>query len=180
MRKGLLYLVPIQLPDEDVVAVLDRDLPLRFPLVTRVLQMPVDLDRAFDHHRNQYYSTRILAQLVQNSPPDAARILGITGVDLFIPVLTYLYGEAQLGGIGALISTARLRNEFYGLPANVERYHERIIKEAVHELGHTYGLVHCPYPTCIMNQATYIEDVDERGSEFCKSCAAIVASGGIE
>jgi len=170
-----LYLVPFHLSDEDVLNTLDRDLARRFPLLTRVLRRLIDVENAFDAHRNQYHSTELLATLIDTPPRDAARILGITSVDLYIPVLTFVFGEAQLDGIGALISTARLHNQFYGLPSDPAKYHERITKEAVHELGHTYGLTHCRYPWCVMNQATYIDDVDERSADFCEQCAQTIS-----
>jgi archaemetzincin len=175
VRKDKLYLVPIHLTDEELLSVLDRNLSQRFPLFTRVLRKPVNLSHALDAHRNQYYSTNLLAQLLEDPPPDTARILGITSVDLYVPVLTFVFGEAQLDGIAAVVSTARLRNEFYGLPPDKSKYHTRATKEAVHELGHTWGLVHCRYPSCVMNQATYLDDVDDRTSEFCDACAARIA-----
>lgn len=180
MRKDKLYLVPIELLDEELLNILDRNLSRRFPLFTRVLRKPVNLSRALDAHRNQYYSTNLLAQLLEDPPADTARILGITSVDLYVPVLTFVFGEAQLDGIAAVISTARLQNEFYGLPPDMSEYHMRITKEAVHELGHTWGLVHCRYPLCVMNQATYIDDVDERTDEFCGACAARIAGRGFD
>ncbi len=81
--------------------------------------------------------------LLQDTPPDVSRVLGVAGVDLFIPVLTYVFGEAQLGGRAAVVSLHRLDEEMYGLPPNPKRLFQRLVTEAVHELGHTYDLVHC-------------------------------------
>ena len=91
-------------------------------------------------------------------------------MDLFIPVLTFVFGQAQLDGPGALVSTHRLRNEYYGLPRDRERLVERTIKEVVHEVGHSFGLVHCQDYNCVMHASTYVEDVDLKSSRFCPSC----------
>lgn len=130
----------------------------------------IDLSAAYNLTRKQFNSSLILLQLVNNHPKDAFRILGVTDVDLFIPILTFVFGEAQLNGPGAVVSVHRLNNKFYGLPENEELMRERLIKEALHELGHTYGLVHCLTPGCVMNSSTYVEDIDQKTWNFCRFC----------
>jgi archaemetzincin len=98
------------------------------------------------------------------------RILAVTSVDLFIPVLTYVFGEAQLGGPAAVVSTNRLRSEKYGLPPDPETLISRLEKEAVHELGHTFGLFHCSEPACVMHASTYVEEIDPKEASFCATC----------
>ena len=88
-------------------------------------------------------------------------------MDLFIPILTYVFGEAQLDGIGAVVSLHRLNNQFYGLPEDTGLMHDRLLKEAVHELGHTFGLLHCFQPGCVLNASTYVEDIDQKSRELC-------------
>lgn len=128
-----------------------------------------DPERAFDPSRGQYNSTLLLAQL-QGAPPAATRVLGVTSVDLFIPVLSYVFGEAQVPGRAAVMSLHRLAPELYGLPADQERLTERAAKEAVHELGHTFGLIHCRQPECVMRSSTYVEEIDLKGARFCAEC----------
>jgi len=180
LKPSKLYVVPVQLSDDSVLDPLLTYLAHAFRLETEILWKEIDLAKAYDAKRHQYYSSTILAQIVSNPPADAFRMLGVTGVDIYIPVLTYLFGEAQFKGLGALISTYRLRSEFYEQPPDAQLFHERLLKEAVHELGHTYGLVHCNYPGCVMNSSTYIEDVDEKMVSFCRACAKIIGEGGIE
>ena len=91
-------------------------------------------------------------------------------VDLFIPILTFVFGEAQLQGIGSVVSTHRLHNRFYGLPEDRELTTDRLLKEAVHELGHTYGLIHCSQQRCVMNASTYVENIDQKPAELCPVC----------
>ena len=97
----------------------------------------------YDPMRDQYSSRLMLSAPLELVPaPD--RVLGVTNVDLFMPILTFVFGEAQLGGRAALISTHRLSPTYYGIPPSPPVFCERAVKEALHELGHTYGLLHCP------------------------------------
>jgi archaemetzincin len=95
-------------------------------------------------------------------------------MDLYIPVLTFVFGEAQLSDGGAVVSAHRLRQEFYGMPTNPELLHERLLKESLHELGHTYGLRHCPDYTCVMSSSNAVERIDLKNAEFCPNCALLI------
>lgn len=130
---------------------------------------------AWDAARGQCSSTLILRQLLEDAPPDAARVLGVTERDLFIPMLSFVFGQAQLGGRVALLSLARLRQEFYGLPSNTQLLAERARKEALHELGHTFSLVHCPRGVCAMALSTNIGYLDLKLDRYCASCARLLA-----
>ena len=141
---------------------------LPFPMHRMDVQF--DLDLFYAPERNQYHSTLILAQLLKHLPDDSAKIIGITNVDLYIPILTFVFGESQLDGNGAVISTFRLRNEYYGLPEDKDLFLERIVKEALHELGHSFGLIHCADYQCVMNSSTYVEDIDLKYAHFCSTC----------
>lgn len=145
---------------------------LSHPVESVDLQM--DLPRYYSVDRSQYNATLILAGLLRLNPDPQAKIVGITRIDLFIPVLTFVFGQAQLNGPGALVSTYRLRNEYYGLPRDEKRLVERTIKEVVHEAGHAFGLVHCPDYSCVMHAATYVEDVDLKSERFCTSCESLL------
>jgi len=127
--------------------------------------------------RNQYHSTAIIQRLERTADPDA-RVLGITACDLYVPVLTFVFGEAQLDGNCAVASTARLKEEFYGLPRREELLLERLIKEAAHELGHTFGLRHCMDWRCVMASSHAVERLDVKGAEFCKGCRKMVVEDG--
>ena len=132
-----------------------------------------DLSFALDQNRQQYHSTLILDQLAANIPADCIRILAIAQVDLFIPILTHVYGEAQLGGASCIVSTFRLNEGRSGLNI-APRYIERIVKETIHELGHTFNLRHCPEHTCIMHYCRNEEDVDRKSGELCRYCKIMV------
>jgi archaemetzincin len=132
-----------------------------------------DISFAWHAGRDQHYSTMILQRLERAANLDA-RTLGVTACDLFVPVLTFVFGEAQLEGNCAVVSLARLGDEFYGLPAREELLRERLLKEAVHELGHTFGLRHCADWRCVMASSYGVERVDVKGADFCTRCGKIV------
>jgi len=176
---GVLYLVPIYCGDSrDLVAPLAAKLASVFRL--RVEQHPPSFDPelAFDPGRGQYNSRILLAQLLNQQPGGATRVLGVAGVDLFIPVLTYVFGEAQLDGPAAVVSTYRLDAQLYGLPANRELLFQRLVKEAVHELGHTFNLVHCHRPPCVMLSSPYVEGIDQKSEHFCDACLRSLRQSG--
>jgi len=165
-----IYIVPIELDDHTYLERMERFISEMFHAGIKIEEMQFDLAAAFDPNRVQHNSSLILQQLIRKPPPNADKVLGVLDVDLFIPILTFVFGEAQLQGIGAVVSTHRLHNRFYGLPENRELTTDRLLKEAVHELGHTFGLIHCLQPRCVMNASTYVENIDQKPVEFCSLC----------
>ena len=130
----------------------------------------LDLSEFFDPGRRQYNGNKLLKAVDDISIPGSVKTVGLFSVDLFIPILTFVFGEAQLKGIGAVVSIHRLHNRFYGLPEDREVTTDRLLKEAVHELGHTFGLIHCSQPQCVMNSSTYVENIDQKPAELCPLC----------
>jgi len=112
----------------------------------------------------------MLAQYAPANPGRASRVLGVTEVDLAIPMLSFLFGQAQLDGPIAVVSLCRLRQEFYGLPADESLLRERTSKEVLHELGHTFGLAHCSERKCVMSLATHVDLVDAKAERYCARC----------
>lgn len=125
---------------------------------------------AFEPKRNQYYAKKIIDKLVMDLPVDCEKLIVITDIDLCTPVLTFVYGEAQLGGKVAIISTRRLRQDFYSLPADNELLIQRLAKVIIHELGHCYGLVHCGDDKCVMYLSNNIMSIDNKERNFCMKC----------
>ena len=132
-----------------------------------------DISFALDQNRNQHHSTMILEQLAAISPPQAIRVIAIAQVDLFIPILTHVYGEAQLGGTACIVSTYRLNEGRSGMNIS-PKYVDRIVKEAIHELGHTFKLRHCPEGSCIMHYCRNEEDVDRKSDQLCRYCKVML------
>jgi archaemetzincin len=156
-------------PGLDLLEYLAATLARLFKTPCRIRPETFDIGFAADERRGQYYSTSILQALERRSD-NGARVLGVAGCDLYVPVLTFVFGEAQLDGACAVVSTARLRDDFYGLPANEDMLRERLVKEAAHELGHTFGLRHCPDWSCVMSSSHAVERLDIKGAEFCADC----------
>lgn len=139
-----------------------------FGFKARVEPLLEDIVFAYDEKRTQYYSTVILDELEKKAPKDYNKVLAITREDLFIPILTHVYGEARLGGRAAIVSISRLID--YPEAGSLEKSRDRIIKEAAHELGHTFDLRHCKDQHCIMHYCRRIEDVDYKSDQFCRYC----------
>ena len=145
-----------------------------FAMETRHLGPMPDPEYAWDEKRRQFSSTLILREAVKRHPAGAAKLLVLTERDLFIPMLSFVYGHAQLDGPVAVLSSARLRQEFFSLPPNWPLFLIRLRKETLHELGHTFGLTHCADRLCTMSLSTSIEQVDAKDAAFCDTCTVLL------
>jgi archaemetzincin len=125
---------------------------------------------AFNENRRQYNSKLILKQLLQQCPRDTLKLIGVTPVDLYVPILKFVFGLAQIEGQCSIISLYRLYPQFYGQPSNPDLFLLRLEKTAFHELGHTFGITHCRDRHCTMYSSTRIEDTDFKQPEFCPTC----------
>lgn len=165
-----LQLLPIGSLDPDLLDSLARDLG---HILGRACEpLPHNLDPEFARHpeRQQFHSSEIISRMQNYVYNDSWRILGVTAVDLYIPILTFVFGEAQMGGPCAVVSLHRLRQEFYGLPEDSTILQERLLKEAVHEIGHTMHLTHCDDYNCAMAPSHAVEWIDLKSSNLCTKC----------
>jgi archaemetzincin len=165
----MMLLVTIDFPGE--IEFLRDQLEARFRRKVNVSQCDFDCRPFLDLRRNQYSSSAIIERLEKDLATPDSRVLAVTGFDLYIPILTFVFGEARLNGKCAVVSSYRLDNKFYGLPDSPALLRERLIKEAVHELGHTFGLFHCHNQECVMKSSTYVEEIDFKSSRFCDKCS---------
>ena len=136
----------------------------------------IDLSECYDAGRRQYNGNKILKEINSMIIP-GHKSIGLFNVDLFIPILTFIFGQAQLGGLTAIASIYRLKNECYGMAKDEELQMNRFKKVIIHELGHTYGLTHCHLPSCVMRSGTYVEDLDQKKQHFCTSCLQKLEDG---
>ncbi len=133
---------------------------------------------AWDGARRQFSAPLILRRLLVELESDSSsRLLAVTSRDLYIPMLSFVYGQAQLGGRAGVVSMARLRSEFYALAPNEELLRVRACKEALHEAGHLFGLVHCSDTSCVMALSTGVGQIDLKQPLLCAGCAALAAEG---
>jgi len=138
--------------------------PSRIALPVRIPEL------SYTANRDQYNAEFIIEKIMETMPVDAEKLLGVVDVDLFVPGLSFVFGLAT--GNTAVISLARLRPEYYGEKKNGYVFRERALKEAIHELGHTFGLHHCPDIRCIMHFSNRLEDTDIKCPDFCTVCSA--------
>ncbi len=171
---SLIRIIPLQFSRVDL---LEKMLPVissHFKMETRLSDWHIDLTQFFDPVRSQYNANEMIQQLIPLAEKDD-KIVGVTDLDLFIPVLSFIFGQAYLGGSAALISGHRLENQRYGLADDPKLYADRLIKCMVHELGHAFGLKHCLHPGCIMVSTTYVEEMDQKLDRFCRNCGRELA-----
>jgi len=173
-----IQIVPVGSVDRNILEYLSAALSETIGARCVVSNLTVDPTDAFNATRRQYHSTQILSKLLEAGTRNGGKLLGIADVDLFIPVLTFVFGEAQLDNRAALTSVHRLRQQFYGLPEDERLFFGRCEKESLHELGHAFGLVHCRAWECVMHTSNSIEQVDLKSNVFCDSCAAFLSGNG--
>jgi archaemetzincin len=173
---NVVQLLPAGKLDRSLLGFLQAAIPQCFSVRCEILPVEFDIAPAYHPERGQYHSSEILQRMHCLVQPTHWRLLAITDVDLYIPILKYVFGEAQVGGPCALISCYRLRQEFYGLDRDDPLLGDRLLKECVHELGHTLGLHHCPDYRCAMASAHAVEWIDLREAVLCEACQAQVES----
>ncbi len=164
-----LLVVPIGDIEFNILNSLAQSLKHNFKKAVIVEMPEPEPSYAYDIKRQQYSSSMILKRLKSESS-DGDLVLGVTSVDLFVPKLTFVFGEAEISGKVALISIARLQPGFYGLISNKQLLEERIRKEAIHELGHVLGLNHCHNNKCVMFFSNSVTDTDIKSDSYCESC----------
>ncbi len=160
--------------DEEAVAFAASSLASALGVATALLGPLPEPAYAYDGSRGQYSSTLILLDAVARRPAEATKLLVVTEHDLFIPMLSFVFGQAQVDGPVAVMSLARLRQEFYGVRGDRALLLQRVRKEALHEIAHTYGLTHCSDPSCTLSLSTDIRQLDRKGGDFCAGCAILV------
>lgn len=165
-----IYVVPVGEIEQDTLETLREAIEKRFKVKCKVADPLEHPGYAYDSHRRQYGSTAILRKVKSILPRDALRALGVADVDLYVPELNFVFGEAEIGGESAVISLYRLRPELYSSSPDEKLFRIRAIKEAVHELGHTFGLRHCPDPKCVMHFSNSLADTDIKSADPCSRC----------
>ncbi len=155
---------------------LAKDISNEFENIKLTLDILVELNTAtgfpssINKRGSQWNSFKILEWLEKFRPNKATKILGIFDIDAYSDGFDFVFGEAFYRGRIAAIYLSRLRQEFYGDKPNLSLFYERMVKEALHELGHLFGFAHCKNSRCVMHFSTSLLDIDKKGRSFCPSC----------
>lgn len=165
-----LYLAPVVFSNKQLLDRIMETLQQTFKTYVSKVSLSIDTDSLYSFERRQYFSTGFIEQSIKQTVHIEGKVLLITDLDIYVPVLTFLFGEAQLRGKHSIVSVFRLHEEFYSGATNNELLFERTIKEVYHELGHNFGLIHCHNWDCVMHSSNNIEEVDLKGNIYCKSC----------
>ncbi len=177
LKKVNLLLIPLDQAKE-------LKLDFLLALLAEIFQIKANLGRplkipaeAYNYRRGQYNSSYILKRLgsILNLATNEKALL-IADVDLYAEGLNFVFGEAEINGSLAIISVTRLRESFYGLPENEEIFQSRVKKEAIHELGHVFGLRHCSSSRCVMYFSNSLADTDRKSWNFCPRCLSLLKS----
>lgn len=172
--KKILCIIPIGQIDSKILQYTQMELEKRFNVVVEIGRPLEEPTYAYHKYKKQYNSTKILKKIDKLELTGYDRILGIVDVDLYVPERTFVFGGADARKKVSIISLTRLRQNYYDLPEDPALFKYRIIIEAVHELGHTYGLYHCKDNKCVMFLSNTISDTDHKGADLCSNCEKVM------
>jgi archaemetzincin len=156
--------------DQEILERIVPDISREFSFPVKTKTGNLDLSGFYDPARRQYNGTELLIKINNQYASDSSKTLGLFNIDLFIPILTFIFGQALLSGRTGIASMYRLSNDRYGIKTDDTILLERFRKEVIHELGHMFGLIHCSDPVCVMRSSTYVEDIDQKGQRLCQKC----------
>jgi len=165
------YLAPLKFSNKLLLDKINNELTRQLSFEIKKAELKIDIENSYSKERAQYFSTLIISEAIKQSEALNGKVVILTEVDLFIPVLTFVFGEAQLNGKHSIVSVCRLHEEFYTGKTDEDLLLKRTMKEILHELGHNFGLKHCHDWDCVMHSSTSIEEVDIKGDNYCKVCA---------
>ncbi|MCB8994259.1 MAG: archaemetzincin family Zn-dependent metalloprotease [Bacteroidales bacterium] len=170
MKTKIITLISYGHFEKEFLQEIAESIEYEFNFPVKLLQRHIDLSTFYDPERKQYDGNALLMKIDSKFSSNSYKTVGLFRVDLYIPILTYIYGQAYLNGQTAIASLFRLKNERYGMEVDEQLLLERFKKEVIHELGHTFGLRHCYLPTCVMVSSTYVEDIDQKEASMCMKC----------
>ena len=156
--------------EKDLLETIASSITREYHFPVSVKDSHLDLSEFYDPMRRQYNGNKLMQELNSWSALQHIKNIGLFRVDLFNPILTYIFGQAALNGNIGVASLYRLRNEQYGMKKDEDLLLDRFQKVIIHELGHMFGLMHCHVPPCVMRSSTYVEDIDQKSQHLCSKC----------
>ncbi|MGB9697698.1 MAG: archaemetzincin family Zn-dependent metalloprotease [Ignavibacteria bacterium] len=169
-----LNLITVNFSNNALLHKLAKSLVKTLNLTIDTHSLKLEVADTYSPERNQYYSTEVLVKCKKNLQALEGYKILLIDLDIYVPALTYIFGEAELGGEAAIISITRLKPEFYMNQPDPALFFQRIQKEVLHELGHNLGLYHCIDWDCVMHSSNNIDEVDLKGSDYCRKCRQII------
>ena len=163
-------LVPVGAVESELLLWLARRLSEVLPqkvVIAEKLPLP---SAGYNSRRQQYQAAVLMAMLSSKSFYGAERVVGLIGADCYATGLNFIFGQARMGGREALVALPRLHQSFYNQPEDKALLRARLLKEVIHELGHTWELSHCANPQCVMHFSNTLHDTDIKGFDFCSRC----------
>lgn len=175
MVKKKITLVPIGHIDDSLLEYICQSIGNTFQLDSRIISCQDLLGEVPEPvYGGKYNSTTLIKGLSECLPEKIYKMVAITELDLYSPIFSCFFGEAQLNGCCALISLHRLHQEYYGLAGDDSLFLSRCEKEVIHEISHLFGLVHCTDIHCIMYPSNNIIDTDVKSNSFCPKCRVLI------
>ena len=165
-----LHIAPVKFSNTSLLNDVVKELSNIFRSEIKLINIPLDILIAYSKERSQYFSTQLISEAIKLTDSYNGKVLIIVEFDLFVPVFTYVFGEAQLNGKHSIVSVCRFHEEFYSGNTNDAILFQRTIKEVLHELGHNFGLIHCKDWDCVMHVSQGVEEIDIKGNTYCISC----------
>lgn len=154
---------------KDIASFISNSLNEKVHVEESMISLP---DESYDNERRQYDASKLIRFLKQYAECMDSKILALCNFDIFVEGKNFVYGAAQEGGNICIVSVYRLDPRFYGSESTYDTILERAEKEALHELGHCFGLAHCDDPKCAMYFSEELDSVDRKTNGFCKACIA--------
>ena len=165
-----IVLMPVGQMDDEILQLVSGPIEQVF---ARPIQIgtPLPVPKyAFNPTREQYHSAAILKRVEQSRSDDWSAAVGVTDLDLFVPEVPFVFGEADRSTRSAIISLHRMRSTLGSAPSRQDVLRRRFVSELIHQMGLIKGLAHCPNNRCVMFQSTSVQDTDKRGIQFCANC----------
>jgi archaemetzincin len=176
--KKTVKIVPIGKVNQDLIEWLKESLSEICGLVVTIGERIDVPGGALDKKTGQYLGDALLGALHKLRGSESSVVLGLIDQDCYVEGMNYIFGQATLKGNQAVVALKRLHESFYGREENESIFRNRVLKESLHELGHTFGLSHCPNYQCVMHFSNSLEDTEKKEGKFCRKCETLLYQPG--
>jgi len=180
----LIRVVPVGNPSEKMLTILCSQIENALRTKCRLLRK-IDIPQHAHNHWRKQYNSEIIMSEVANIPEvkfidkDIPTLM-IIDQDIYFKTLNFVFGLEDPITNACIVSTARLRPELYDEKSDERKVTQRLIKEAIHEIGHLKGMDHCGNKKCVMAYSPSVNYIDTKEKEFCEQCKIEMMAKGIK